>query len=223
MSVARCDRPSLLVFDWDGTLMDSIALICRCLEAAFAYAGLPGRTEADYRSIIGLGLNDALARLAPEADTTACERILEGYRRCYFAADPEDTPLFPGVEDSLRSLREAGFTLAVATGKARRGLDRALAAHPSLGSLFAVTRCADETRSKPHPQMLQEILAATGTAAGAAWMIGDTVHDVAMARAAGVAALGVSCGVDDVATLMREGAFAVLSGPTELPRFLQAL
>jgi len=212
--------PSLLVFDWDGTLMDSIPLICRCLEAAFAYADLPGRSVADYRSIIGLGLADALARLAPAADERVRERILEGYRRCYFAASPEDTPLFPGVEDGLQSLREVGFTLAVATGKARRGLDRALAAHPSLARLFTVTRCADESRSKPHPQMLLEILAATGKEAREAWMIGDTIHDVAMARAAGVAALGVACGVDDGETLEREGAFAVLSGPAELPAFL---
>ncbi len=220
MTATRAERPSLLIFDWDGTLMDSVALICRCLEAAFAYAGLPGRSMADYRSIIGLGLGDALARLAPEADERARSRILEGYRRCYFAADPEDTPLFPGVEDSLKSLRESGFTLAVATGKARRGLDRALDAHPSLRPLFAATRCADESRSKPHPQMLMEILAATGRKATEAWMIGDTVHDVAMARAAGMAALGVSCGVDDVHTLEREGAFAVLSGPAQLPDFI---
>ena len=210
----------LIVFDWDGTLMDSISTICGCLSHAFAYAGLADRGVQQYREIIGLGLEDALAALAPDADQPTRERILAGYRECFFGTPVGQMPLFPGVEDALVQLAGAGYEIAVATGKTRRGLDRVLGEHPLLAACISASRCADESRSKPDPLMLCELLRHYGLPPAATIMVGDTVHDMEMAVAAGVLPVGVLCGVHDAERLDASGAATCFADPTALPGWL---
>ena len=207
----------LIVFDWDGTLMDSISTICGCLSHAFAYAGLADCGVQQYREIIGLGLEDALAALAPDADQPTRERILAGYRECFFGTPVGQMPLFPGVEDALVQLAGAGYEIAVATGKTRRGLDRVLGEHPLLAACISASRCADESRSKPDPLMLRELLRHYDLPPAAAIMVGDTVHDMEMAVAAGVLPVGVLCGVHGAERLDASGAAMCLADPTALP------
>ncbi|MHB0889035.1 HAD family hydrolase [Acidithiobacillus sp.] len=210
----------LLVFDWDGTLMDSISTICGCLAVAFAAAGLPDRGEA-YKEIIGLGLDEALAMLAPGIGDRQREQVLSAYRDCFFTSSMAEMPLFPGVEPALRDLAAAGFHLAVATGKSRRGLDRMLAAHPALAQCIGASRCADESRSKPHPQMLHELLTHFDLPPSAALMVGDSIHDMEMAVAAGVLPVGVCCGVHDAQRLRAHGAQVCLADLQDLPAWLR--
>ena len=210
----------LIIFDWDGTLMDSISTICGCLSHAFAYAGLADRGVQQYREIIGLGLEDALAALAPDADQPTRERILAGYRECFFGTPVGQMPLFPGVEDALVQLAGAGYEIAVATGKTRRGLDRVLGEHPLLATCISASRCADESRSKPDPLMLCELLRHYGLPPAATIMVGDTVHDMEMAVAAGVLPVGVLCGVHDAERLDASGAATCFADPTALPGWL---
>lgn len=184
----------LLVFDWDGTLMDSEARIVESLEAAIADVGLEPRSRAALREIIGLGLAEALQQLFPMADQETVSRLIERYRHHFLIASRTPMPLFAGVSELLARLEQAGYYLAVATGKARRGLDQVLK-ETNLHGRFHCTRCADETRSKPHPQMLLEVIERTGVAPERTLMIGDTEFDLLMARSAGVDALGVTYGV----------------------------
>ncbi|MDD2746969.1 MAG: HAD-IA family hydrolase [Acidithiobacillus ferrooxidans] len=210
----------LIIFDWDGTLMDSISTICGCLSHAFAYAGLADRGAQQYREIIGLGLEDALAVLAPDADQRTRKRILEGYRECFFGTPVREMPLFPGVEDALVQLAGAGYEIAVATGKTRRGLDRVLGEHPLLAACISASRCADESRSKPDPLMLRELLRHYDLPPAATIMVGDTVHDMEMAVAAGVLPVGVLCGVHSAERLDASGAAMCFADPTALPGWL---
>ncbi len=211
----------LVVFDWDGTLMDSAAKIVHCFERALLEAGAPARSSEAIRHVIGLGLPEAVRALLPEADERLRARVMERYREYFLHDDDTATALFPGVREGLEALAAQGYLLAVATGKSRRGLERALA-ETGLGGLFAATRCADEAPSKPHPQMLEEILAFTGCEAAQAVMVGDTVYDIEMARAAGVEALAVSYGVHDRRLLLACGALACLESFPEVCAWLMA-
>jgi phosphoglycolate phosphatase len=184
----------LIVFDWDGTLMDSAAQIVRCFELAFADLHLPSPGERAIRRIIGLGLKEAVAALMPQANDAERDGVRERYRSCFLALDADELPLFPGVRDGLEALLARGHLLGIATGKSRRGLDRVLA-HTGLADVFVATRCADEAFSKPHPRMLEDLLDRTGMAAAQAIMVGDTTYDMMMAQSAGVAGLAVSYGV----------------------------
>lgn len=184
----------LIVFDWDGTLMDSVAKIANCLRAAAADCGLPDPGEAAARDIIGLGLREAFVALFPQADIGSLDALIARYRQHYLYDDRTEMSLFDGVPAGLDGLRAQGFRLAIATGKARRGLDHVLRL-TGTGDFFCATRCADEARSKPHPQMLQDLLRMTDTAPAEALMIGDTCYDMEMAHNAGVARLGVTYGV----------------------------
>jgi phosphoglycolate phosphatase len=199
----------LIVFDWDGTLMDSEAKIVRCMLAAAADLDIAVPGEEAVRHIIGLGLGEALAALFPRCDTGIRARLAERYREHFLVHDQGAMPLFPGVETGLVALADRGFLLAVATGKARRGLERVLD-DTATRRYFAATRCADETCSKPHPRMLEEILEVTGVEPGRALMVGDTVYDIAMARNAGLPALAVSYGVHTRESLLANGALACL-------------
>jgi phosphoglycolate phosphatase len=192
-------RFELLVFDWDGTLMDSAAAIAESLQAACAELGVavPGERQARY--VIGLGLTDALAYAVPDLLPEQYPRLLELYRRHFLLRD-RGTTLFPGAAEMIRELRDRGFLLAVATGKSRRGLDRALV-ETGLAGCFDTTRCADEGFSKPHPGMLQTVMDALAAAPGATVMIGDTTHDLEMAAAAGVAAVAVTYGAHERSAL----------------------
>lgn len=185
----------LLVFDWDGTLMDSAAAIAESLQAACAELGVavPGNEQARY--VIGLGLSDALAHAVPDLPPAEYPRLLELYRRHFLLRDG-CTTLFPGAADMIRELHDQGFVLAVATGKSRRGLDRALS-ETGLAPFFDTTRCADEGFSKPHPGMLEAVMEAVAAEQETTLMIGDTTHDLEMARAAGVASVGVTYGAHE--------------------------
>jgi len=194
-------RYDLVVFDWDGTLMDSAAKIVRCFSSALADVGIANPGDAAIRNVIGLGLAEAITVLVPGHGDAARAAVVERYREHFLHLDAGDSELFAGVSSGLEQLSRQGYVLAVATGKSRRGLDRVLGA-TRLNSLFAMTRCADESFSKPHPQMLHDILDHTGTDARRALMVGDTVYDLEMARNAGVDGLGVSYGVHERARLL---------------------
>ncbi|GGP28284.1 HAD-IA family hydrolase [Silvimonas amylolytica] len=182
----------LLVFDWDGTLMDSTGTITHAIQRAFADAGLavPEQEKAAY--VIGYGLKEAMQYLAPEADDATVAHIVDAYKQHYLAQDAQ-LVLFEGVIETLPKLRDAGYMLAVATGKSRVGLNRALAT-TGLAALFEVTRTADEAFSKPHPAMLEYILDYTGVVPKRAIMIGDTTHDLQMGLNAGTATISLGCG-----------------------------
>jgi phosphoglycolate phosphatase len=209
----------LLVFDWDGTLMDSQARIVACIRAAARDSGTAVPTPDAARQIIGLGLREAMDRLFPEAGDGLVGEIVERYRHHFLGADPTPSVLFPGVVETLESLSSAGYLLGIATGKSRRGLDMVLA-ETGLQRLFDASRCADEAHSKPHPQMLEEVMAALGTGRAETLMIGDTEFDMQMARNAQVSAVAVSYGVHEPERLIAEGALACLDRINELPGWL---
>jgi phosphoglycolate phosphatase len=186
-------RYDLIIFDWDGTLMDSLARIVNCFRGAARDAGVAYPGDDAIRDIVGLGLQEAMEALFPDADGETHRRLQEAYREHFLERDQTEMVLFPGVAEGLSRLHGQGHQLAVATGKARRGLDRLLVDSP-LRDLFASTRCADETRSKPHPLMLEEILVETGVPVERAIMVGDSVFDMEMANNAGMDALAVSYG-----------------------------
>ncbi|MGC3964381.1 MAG: HAD-IA family hydrolase [Rhodocyclaceae bacterium] len=211
-------RFDLIVFDWDGTLMDSTSLIARSLQAAFRDLSLAVPTVEQANHVIGLGLADAIQYLAPELPVADHPRLAERYRHHYLGQDIE-SELFAGVPELLAALRQDGYNLAVATGKARRGLDRVLT-HTGLQPFFHATRCADETFSKPHPQMLLELMDALFAEPDRTLMIGDTTHDLQMARNAGTHALGLTHGAHPVEELAELEPLAILSSITELQAWL---
>ena len=210
----------LVVFDWDGTLMDSEARIVDCMQRAAADVGVdvPGRAEA--RDIIGLGLEQAVARLFPRADAARVGAIVDAYRRHWLGDEVAPASMFAGSHELVAELHEAGSLLAVATGKSRKGLEKSLA-ESGLGGLFHVTRCADETFSKPHPQMLEEILTDLDTAPRRAIMVGDTEYDMQMAANAGVPAVGVTHGVHSAERLLAHGALQCFDDLLSLAHWLR--
>lgn len=189
----------LIVFDWDGTLMDSTSAIVKCIQAAARDLGLPIPRDAAAAQVIGLGLNEAMQAAMPGLDARQTARMVERYRYHYLSRDHELT-LFDGADAMLRGLSQQGYFLAVATGKSRVGLNRALNG-TGLLSLFDATRCADETFSKPHPAMLQELTRELGQDMRRTVMIGDTSHDLQMANNAGAAAIAVEYGAHPPAQL----------------------
>lgn len=213
------ERYDLIVFDWDGTLMDSAAAIVNAILAASRDLNLPEPPEARARHVIGLGLADALRHAVPELPERDYPRMVERYRHHYLSKDSE-LSLFPGVFEMLGDLAAAGRLLAVATGKSRLGLNRALE-QSGLGALFHSTRCADECFSKPHPAMLEEIMDELGVARERTLMVGDTTHDLQMARNAGVAALAVAFGAHPLSALRTELSVDILATPAELAQWLK--
>jgi len=191
----------LIVFDWDGTLMDSTATIVRCMQAAARDLGLPVPDNKAASYVIGLGLQDAMQAAMPGLDPKYYPRIVERYRHHYLAKD-QGLELFDGVRDMLTDLSQQGYFLAVATGKSRVGLNRALDVSRLL-SMFDATRCADETFSKPHPAMLQELTRELGQDMRRTVMIGDTTHDLQMALNAGAAGIAVHYGAHPSDELQR--------------------
>lgn len=182
----------LIVFDWDGTLMDSTSTIVKSIQAAARDLGLPIPRDEEASHVIGLGLHEAMQAAMPNIDPALYPKVVERYRFHFLTKDPE-LVLFDGVRDMLTELSQEGYFLAVATGKSRVGLNRALNA-VGLLSLFDATRCADETFSKPHPAMLQELTRELGQDLKRTAMIGDTTHDLLMANNAGAAAIAVEYG-----------------------------
>ena len=188
----RPHRFDLIVFDWDGTLFDSTALIARCIQSACADLGLPVPDAQQAAYVIGLGLHDALQHVVPGLARDRYPELGLRYRHHYFARQHE-LVLFPGTLDMLHALKARNHALGVATGKSRRGLDEALAT-VSLQGLFDATRTADETAGKPDPLMLQELMGELGAEPSRTLMIGDTTHDLQLAANAGTASVGVSFG-----------------------------
>ena len=212
-------RFELLVFDWDGTLLDSAAAIVEAITAACRDLGLPPPPAERARHVIGMGLHDALRHALPELPESRYPQLVERYRHHYLARDHE-LQLFAGAAELIAELSAAGFLLAVATGKSRLGLERALR-HSGLGPFFHASRCADECFSKPHPQMLDELLDELAVAGERALMIGDTTHDLQMARNAGVAALAVAYGAHPVAALDAMRPLACVQELAELAAWLR--
>lgn len=182
----------LIVFDWDGTLMDSTATIVKCIQTAAKDLGLPIPDSKSASYVIGLSLQDAMQTVLPGLDPKYYPRIVERYRYHYLTKD-KGLALFDGVREMLTELSQQGYFLAVATGKSRVGLNRALDA-ANLLSVFDATRCADETFSKPHPAMLQELTRELGQDMQRTVMIGDTTHDLQMAINAGASGIAVHYG-----------------------------
>jgi len=199
----------LIVFDWDGTLMDSEAKIVRCIQGAAQDLDISDPGPAAIRHIIGLGLQEAVQALFPDEPDVRRLQLIARYRLHFLELDNTAMPLFPGVREGLAALVEQGYLLAVATGKARRGLERVLE-ETGTRHLFVASRCADEAFSKPHPRMLEDILEMTGIDRRQAIMVGDTVYDMEMARNAGVEGLAVSYGVHAREHLLDSGALACL-------------
>jgi phosphoglycolate phosphatase len=192
-------RFDLIVFDWDGTLMDSTSAIAASLQSAARDIGVTPPSDELARHIIGLGLMDALRLAMPDLPEERYRELAERYRYHYLALDHE-LVLFDGVIELIAQLTEAGHRLAVATGKTRKGLERAFSAS-GIGRSFHSSRCADECHSKPHPQMLEELMADFSVKPEAVLMIGDTTHDLQMAQNAGVAGIGVAYGAHPRAAL----------------------
>jgi phosphoglycolate phosphatase len=212
-------RYGLIVFDWDGTLIDSAGAIAECIRESARELGLevPDRERA--RHVIGLGLQASLQLAVPDLPAHRTREFVEAYRR-HFLAKEDAMQLFPGVAQLLDALLARGHRLAVATGKSRRGLDRALKAS-GLGKHFAATRCADETTPKPDPAMLHELIAQLDGSADDSLMIGDTSHDLQMASAAGVDAVAVSYGAHAEASLLAHKPRACLASVQDLDRWLR--
>lgn len=210
----------LVVFDWDGTLMDSIGTIVGCMRAALEEIGAPPPRELDsIRHAIGLGLRETLDALYPDADDLFRSRVVEAYRHHWFGSHREQQVLFPAVPELLTELASRGLLLAVATGKSRRGLDHDLA-RSGLADAFQATRTVDEAPSKPAPGMLLDVLAELGVSPGEALMVGDTTYDLEMARNARVAAVGVTSGAQGPEHLTPFAPRAILPWATELPAWL---
>lgn len=208
-------RFELVIFDWDGTLMNSVGRIVSSMQAAATQAGWPVPPAEAVRNIVGLSLQEALPRLFGPLDETAYQQLLQAYRQQYIHDDPTPTPLFAGVSQTLQQLAERGHLLAVATGKARAGLDRVLA-ETGFSRLFHASRGADEARSKPDPLMLEQLLAQLNVPLAQAVMVGDSSYDMEMAANLGMARIGVDWGVHDESVLNRFTPLAVISRMEEL-------
>ncbi len=192
-------RYELVVFDWDGTLMDSAGAIAQALQLAAQDLGLEPPTDAAARHIIGLGLGDALRHALPNLPESRYALLSERYRHHYLSRDNE-LVLFDGVVELLDELAACSLPLAIATGKSRAGLSRALEL-TGIGPRFLGSRCADECRSKPHPQMLEELMGEFGVMPERVVMIGDTCHDLNMARNARVDGVAVTYGAHPAESL----------------------
>ena len=207
----------LLVFDWDGTIIDSASTIAECIRHAAADVGLPVPTKEQASHVIGLGLQDALRHAVPSLRPERVPEFVERYRE-HFRASEHTMDLFAGMRELLAAL-SAERTLGIATGKSRRGLDRSLET-TALKQYFRASRCADETHPKPHPAMLLELMDELDVAAEQVLMIGDTSHDLEMARAAGVDALAVTYGAHAEEGLRSCQPLACVATVSELEQWL---
>lgn len=210
----------LIVFDWDGTLYDSTALIVRAIQSAAADVGAEVPSDARAAYVIGMGLVDALQYAVPGLGSDRYPALVERYRHHYFGSVHE-LSLFPGTLEMLQALKRRGHRLGVATGKSRRGLDDALAT-AQLRGVFDATRTADETASKPHPQMLVELMAELDVAPERTLMVGDTTHDLQLAQNARVPAVAVSFGAHEPAAFDDYAPRAVAHSTRELADWLLA-
>lgn len=211
-------RYRLLVFDWDGTLADSTSHIAGAIQQTCRDLGVPAPDDRSARHVIGLGHRDALGLVAPTLPAADIARFSERYRAHYLAGDA-DIPLFEGVREMLDELDRRGLLLGVATGKTRAGLARAMAQH-GIAHRFTASRCADETFPKPHPEMLLSLIDLAGVTAEETLMIGDTTHDLDLARNAGVSAVAVAYGAHPATGLAAMKPLATVHSIGELRSWL---
>ncbi|MFC1630523.1 MAG: HAD-IA family hydrolase [Arenicellales bacterium] len=194
MTLDKSKNYDLIIFDWDGTLMDSESKIINCFRKAAEDIEIVYPGDESVRNIIGLGLKEALAVLMPDYSNTIQQQVVDRYREHFLHLDDTEMLLFEGVEEGLRQLQSDDYSLAIATGKARIGLDKVLE-HTQLSEHFVTSRCADEAKSKPHPRMVLDILTETGVTADRAIVVGDTTYDIEMAHRANTDSLAVCYGV----------------------------
>ena len=207
----------LIVFDWDGTLMDSEGQIVACLRAAMHDLGLETLADVVLRNVIGLGLREAIDTLIPGQDAAFQDAFVGHYRNHWFAS--ESSRLFDGVREVLELCKQQDFLLGVATGKSRRGLDRVLG-ETGLDSCFDATRCADEAPSKPHPQMLVDIMQVLEVSPVQTIMVGDTEYDMEMATNAGAGKVAVTTGVHTPERLAQHAPMVTLQKLAEMPMWM---
>jgi phosphoglycolate phosphatase len=213
----------LLVFDWDGTLVDSIERIVTSLQYASKQVAGFDIDEARAKNVIGMGLMEAIIKLHPELDEKyhagTLSSIADAYRQHFLFDNTVPAPLFAGVNNLLHELQNEGYTLAISTGKSRSGLEKAIAEH-KMADYFTATRCAGENKSKPHPEMLHEILNELNFSADEALMIGDSELDLQMANSAKMNCIGVTHGVHTADVLEKYKPLVCLHNITDLSDFL---
>ncbi len=209
------NRFDLLIFDWDGTLVDSIDWIVHCIQFAAKENNCLSPSVDATKDIIGLSIQESIKRLFPETDAFTQEKIVQCYGDTFASKQPTAQDLFAGVLEMLDYFRQENYQLAIATGKTRCALDKVLAS-TGVAEYFCITRCADETASKPNPLMLEEIMHYTQTPPSRALMIGDSAHDLQMAKNAHISAIGVSCGAHSAEILQAYQPLYCLKHPFEL-------
>lgn len=210
----------LIVFDWDGTLIDSVGRIVSSMRGAAEAAQLPIPSEKQVRGIIGLSLDEVYTILFPGAPASALERLKMEYRRQFVDGDTTPAPLFDGARETVEWLKAEGYQVAVATGKARHGLVRSWT-EVGMHEMFHASRCADETLGKPHPQMLHELLQETGVVAERALMVGDTSFDLEMAQRANMPSAAALYGAHESHELLSWQPRWQLRAITDLRELLQ--
>lgn len=211
----------LLIFDWDGTLCDSIGRIVEAMHAAAAASRYPPCSDEAVKGIIGLALPEAISVLYPQLDDVQVMAMRDHYADAYMALDASPSLLYPGVREALLGFREQGYRLAVATGKARRGLDRVLKAH-GWEDFFDITRAADETRGKPHPLMLEQIMSHCEVGPECSLMVGDASFDLLMARNAGMHSVAVGYGALPLDVLRQYEPQLCIESFDQLPQWLDS-
>lgn len=209
----------LLVFDWDGTLADSTTSIVTAMQATIVESGMEPRGENDIKNIIGLGLQEAVSILYPELNPAAREDLAQKYRLNYSQANFGKTRLFPGVVSTLEHLNKRGYRMAIATGKSRKGLDNSLR-DTGISDFFHYSRCSDESVSKPHPQMLIDIMNELDYTADQTAMIGDSEYDIQMAHGAGASPIAAVYGSQSREHLLKYNPVACLNRITDLVDWL---
>jgi phosphoglycolate phosphatase len=213
------NRFDLIIFDWDGTLINSIDWIVSCLQKSAEHCNCIIPDQQAAKNVIGLSIKKAIQALFPGSDDEMHDQLVACYSREYLSRQIHRDDLFSGVYDMLAQLKQAGYQLAVATGKNRAGLQKAL---QSTGTeeLFCITRCADEAASKPNPKMLRDIMLYTNAANERTLMVGDSIHDLQMALNAQISAIAVSCGAHSEQLLQQYNPLVCLQQPTELLKII---
>lgn len=213
------NRFDLIIFDWDGTLIDSIDWIVNCIQQAAAFYQCPIPVPQAAKDIIGLSIENAILQLFPHINIELRQQLASHYAQTFFSRPISRGDLFTGVYEMLQNLKQDGYRLAIATGKKSTGLEKALAA-TGVADFFCTSRCSDQTASKPDPLMLNQIMAELSVEKQRALMVGDSVHDMQMAKNAGIAAIAVSCGAHSADTLLHYEPLLCLDYPTDLLKFI---
>jgi phosphoglycolate phosphatase len=215
----------LAIFDCDGTLVDSQAAICLAMEECFVRAGLKAPARERTRRVVGLSLVEAMRQMLPAAEPHVHVALAEDYKRAFQGLRGQgqvEEPLFEGIAELIDALEDGGWLLGIATGKSDRGLSLCLEGH-GLGRRFVTLQTGDRHPSKPHPSMIELAIAEAGAEPSTTLMIGDTSYDMAMARAAGVTAIGVAWGYHDAEELEAAGAHYLARHPSDITELVKAL